>query len=196
MKLVSKISAATVIGKIPTETVQIDGKPAVRGIEQPLLRVVGIADKIKTGNSNFGEWVRFMGQFDATNILTGEVFRGPGLHLPAMITELLRPVVEKNVADKGNGVTFAFDIGVKPAANAFGYEYTVTDLVPTQDADPLSLLKSQLLANAPALPQPKATAPALTDATTAPAADAAPATETAAADQGDKASKGKSKAAA
>lgn len=164
MKLVKKVSIATVIGKVPTEIKKIttpEGKEVDKafGIEQPLMRVIGLANGKKTGNSNFGAWLSFSGQFEATNIITGEVARGANLFLPDVAGELLAPVVD---AANGADVVVGFDIGAKPSNNAQGYEYTVTPLTKPAENDALGALKSSAFADIPALPAPKAAAPALT----------------------------------
>lgn len=176
MKLQKKLSIATVVGKVPTEIKQVAdaaGKlqSVAVAIEQPLMRVIGLANGIKTGNSNFGAWLSFSGQFEATNILTGEVSRGANLFLPDVAGELLAPVVK---AAEGNDVVVGFDIGAKPAGNAVGYEYTVTPLTKPSENDALGALKASAFADVPALPAPKAAAPA---ALAAPATDAAPAAD-------------------
>lgn len=185
MKLLKKLSIATAIGKIPTVDVQVpkmkDGAPVLNGknetvmetvqraVEQPLMRVIGLANDTKTGNSTYGAWLSFSGQFEATNILTGEVSRSGNLFLPDVATELLAPVVK---AASGIDVMIGFDIGVKPCNNAQGYEYTVTPLTEPSEDDPIARLKASAFSSLPALPAPKATetAPAQTAATeTAPA---------------------------
>ena len=161
MKLLKKMSAATLIGKIPTRVVEIKStddsgaekiEKVLRGIEQPLMRVIGLATGVKTGITNFGTWFAFTGQFQATNILTGELARSANLFLPESVTELLVPTVK---AAGETGVEFAFDIGVRPFNNAQGYEYTVNHLIAVQESDPLQALSMRLLAEAPALPAPQ-----------------------------------------
>lgn len=163
MKLLKKISIATLIGKVPTEIKEVKNAAGVVekvavAIEQSLMRVIGLTNGMKTGNSNFGAWLSFSGQFEATNILTGEVARGANLFLPDVAGELLAPVVK---AADGNDVVVGFDIGVRPAGNAVGYEYTVTPLTKPSENDALGALKASAFADVPALPAPKAAAPAL-----------------------------------
>lgn len=161
MKIVSKIAAAQVIGKVPTEIVDItstDGAGVTsttkekRGIAQLLMRITGIATGFKIVPTPFGDSIGFLGQFECTNALTGEIYRSSKLYLPDIAADLMLPYVE---AAEGNPVEFAFDIGAKPAGNAYGYEYTVTPLIEVTDSDPLRALTNRLLASAPALPAPK-----------------------------------------
>lgn len=165
MKIVGKISMKTVIGSIPTVdakqpkmkdgVVVMDGDKVVmetvqRGIKQDLMRVFGQCDKIKLGNTTFGETVEFQGTFEAINILTGEIYRGSRLFLPPVLTDMVRAEV---VAAGDTGVQFAFDIGVDSANTPHGYQYTITPLSAPSTTDPLAMMKTALLANAPPLPQ-------------------------------------------
>ena len=202
MKIVGKISVKTVCGSVPTETVMVpkvengavvvkDGKAVEeavqRGIKQNLMRVFGQCDKIKLGNTAYGETVEFQGQFEAIDALTGEVYRGSRLFLPPVIQEMVRAEVLAAEAANGEGkagVQFAFDIGADSANNAHGYQYTITPLTAPSAADPLAAMKAQLLANAAPLQIANAAAPVETRAETATAGDA-PA-ETAAENKGAK----------
>lgn len=177
MKIVGKISVKTVCGSVPTETVMVpkvengavvvkDGKAVEeavqRGIKQNLMRVFGQCDKIKLGNTAYGETVEFQGQFEATDALTGEVYRGSRLFLPPVIQEMVRAEVLAAEAANGEGkagVQFAFDIGADSANNAHGYQYTITPLTAPSAADPLAAMKAQLLGNAPPLQISNSAAP-------------------------------------
>ena len=168
MKIVSKISVKSVVGNVPTQdakapkmnngTIVTDssGTPIMetvqRGIKQEVMRVYGQCDKIKLGNTTFGETVEFQGQFEAINILTGEIYRGSRLFLPPVLTDMVRNQV---LAAGDNGIQFAFDIGIDSANNAHGYQYTITPLAAPAANDPLEQMKAALLANAPALPAPQ-----------------------------------------
>lgn len=164
MKLLKKVSIATVVGKVPTQVVEVanaagEVEKVKRGIEQGLMRVIGLATEVITGNSTYGAWTGFKGQFQATNILTGEIYRGSQVFLPDTVTDLLAPVVKSSE----NGVEFAFDIGAKPANNVIGYEYTINHLMKVEENDPLNALSARLLASAPALPAPKTAQAAVTN---------------------------------
>lgn len=196
MKIVSKVSVKTVVGAIPTQDAKVPKmlngtvvlgpdnvavmETVQRGIKQNVMRVFGQCDKIKTANSNFGETVEFQGQFEATNILDGEIYRGNRLYLPPVLTDMVRDQVlfaletaeikakETGIEFDGKaGVQFAFDIGIDSANNAHGYQYTITPLTAPSQTDALSQMKNALLANAPALPA--IAAPKTTPATTAQA---------------------------
>lgn len=171
MKLVNKLSVKAVVGNPPTKDVRVpkmaNGTPVVgkdgeveyetvqRGIKQNVMRVYGQCDKIKLGNTSFGETVEFIGNFEATNMLDGEIYRSTRLFMPPTVTEMVKIEVETVLKNKAEGdtsgaaVQFAFDIGIDSANNAHGYQYTITPLTSPSTSDPLALMKASLLKDAP-----------------------------------------------
>ena len=142
MELIKKLSTKTIVGKITR------GDVPAKGIK-PMFRVMGTAMGTKSGQSNYGDFLAFRGNFKAIRIEDKEVFASAVCFLPQMATDILLPAVEHNIASGGTGVMFAFDIGIKAADNAVGYEYTVIPL--TDTADSLDSLENSL----PKLPSPK-----------------------------------------
>lgn len=132
--LVSKISSKTLCGKIAAPKT---GKVS-------LYRVFGIAEKTSRGETTFGAFTCFHGSFKAAVIdkETGEVktYRSGKCFLPDIAGNLLSAAVDANEG----GVEFAFDIGVKPAENPMGYEYTVVPVIETRGDDPLEKLSASL----------------------------------------------------
>jgi hypothetical protein len=110
-----------------------------------LVRVVGIARDYEIGTTNFGQFVRFKGQFRAIKIETGEVFDSGAMILPDIANNLIYGALSQ---DGSNAVEFAFDLGVKPSKSPTEYDYIVSSLIESKEADPLAAL----LSNAPALP--------------------------------------------
>jgi hypothetical protein len=166
MELLSKISVKTCKANPEMEFVTVDGKqvPRAKG-EQTLLRVTGIAKDKKLVNTDFGTSVQINGMFQGTNIKTGEVFRAAKCFLP----EIAAGLVDGALAEGVTEIQFAFDIGVKPANSATGYEYTVKPLIDLTENDPLAMLNNALAKSAPlAIAAPAA--PVLTE-TPAPTAD-------------------------
>ena len=192
MQLVGKLSVKTVVGAVPTigvevpkmhagQPVIVDGKTVMetvqRGVKQNLMRVFGQCDKTKPIVTNFGESTEFQGQFEATNALTGEVFRSTKLFLPPLVEGLVKEQVEAAILDAQKraeetgvpfdgkaGIQFAFDIGADSANNAHGYQYTIVPLTAPAQADPLALMKAALLSNAAPLAIANAAAPVETPA--------------------------------
>lgn len=136
--LVRKISAKSICGKI-----EVPEKATA------LFTVIGIANGLKVGMSNYGEWTALTGQFEATNIETGEVSTAPQVFLPEPWSGMIAAKVRTPDSEtKTNGVRFALEIGVEPSDVPRGYEFTGKELVKLDVADPLEALRD-------ALPQPK-----------------------------------------
>jgi hypothetical protein len=190
MKVIGKISAKSVVGKVPTQDARVplvengevvtkDGEPVYktvqRGIRQNLMRVFGQCDNVKPITTQYGTSIEFQGNFEATNAITGEVFRSTKLFLPDIIEGLVHSEVQAalEASDNGKaGVQFAFDIGADSANNAHGYQYTITPLTKPTAADPLEAMRAQLLGNVAPLQLANApTATAETQAEPATAGD-------------------------
>lgn len=139
--------SGTLLKKITTKTVMGKVKEAIAGLgdkfqqNTPAMRVLGIANGVQTGESDYGPWVKFKGEFKATNLLTGEEFRSRSCMLP----ELASDELEAALSDENNdSVEFAVDVTVNPSENTIGYEYGIIPLVEAQRDDPLARLSSQV----------------------------------------------------
>jgi hypothetical protein len=136
--LIRKISAKTVCGKIE--------KPVPKkGVQ--LFIVGGIANKVRTGDSQYGTWTALVGQFEATNIATGEVFIAPQCFLPEPMNGMIAASLEM-VDEEGkrvnNSIQFAVEVGVKFAENQIEYEYTATEIMKSDAADPLASIREHI----------------------------------------------------
>lgn len=119
-----------------------------------VLDIFGIAKKAKPGSTAFGDYLRFAGQFKATNLLTKEQFTAGAVILPRFLEEQLFAVMS---VDAVNDVQFAFRISVEYDAdtrNARHYQYKAQPLLKPAENDALSLLEAQVKQNVLALPAP------------------------------------------
>lgn len=90
-----------------------------------VMRLVGRVSGRRDGTSQYGEWVALLGDFQAVNLITGELFAGGQAFLPKIITNM----IDTRVRD-GEIVEIALELGVKPSVKGqTGYEYTVRPLV-------------------------------------------------------------------
>jgi len=128
--LLSRITIKTVCGEIKKPTV-----------ETLIMRVYGQANGFKVAASQYGDSLGFTGVFKAINAETGEEFTAGKCFLPKIIENQLGGIL--GGADN-NGVEFAFDIGVKPAENAFGYEYVVRSVLAPVEAPVISALEEKM----------------------------------------------------
>jgi hypothetical protein len=137
--LLSRITIKTVCGEIQKPTK-----------ETFIMRVYGQASGFKVANSQYGDSLGFTGVFKAVNAQTGEEFTAGKCFLPKIIENQLGGIL----GSENNGVEFAFDIGVKPANNAFGYEYVVRPVLAPVEAPVIAALEEKM-GKLPALEAPK-----------------------------------------
>lgn len=138
MNLIKKISIKTVIGNVQQGIMRQEIKPG------NLMRIVGVASGVKTGVSDYGDWLALTGQFKATNLLTNEQYTSGKAFLPDEASDLIAGAVR---GEDSQAVEFAFDIGVKlDESSATGYVYTVTPLMEMGGDDPLARIESSLKA--------------------------------------------------
>jgi len=136
MQNIKKITVKTVVGKVE--------KPKK---DTPLMRVIGVVHGVRTGSTQYGDFVAFKGAFKATRLEDGEVFGAGQCLLPDCVSDQLAATV---MQESVNSVDFAFDIGVKPAENPIGYEYYGKSLVDVSETDPLAALEKSITAALPA----------------------------------------------
>jgi len=158
MRIVNKLSPKTLKVSPKMVLVEVDGKqlPRCDG-DQVLFRVIGRAIGYKVGNTEYGQFTKFQGDFRAFITSTGEEVRSSECFLPDMVAGALKASLDASTA----GADFAFDIGATAANTATGYQYTVTSLIePPKESDPLAGLLAQvapLALVAPAAPEEKVT---------------------------------------
>ena len=132
MKLVNKVTVKSVCGT-----------PKVLGDDtHDLMTITGVANKVRTGESNYGAFTVFQGDFEGVNCATGEIFRGAECCLPAVAESLL---VNALAASELRGVEFAFKISARASVKpgGAGYEYMATPLI-VQENDPLESLRARV----------------------------------------------------
>lgn len=171
-QILSKLSIKTAVG----DTKQFKAFEK----QTPVLRVIGLVRAKETGTTTYGDFVRFKGEFHATNLLTGEASVSAVCFLPSPVDQMLADVLNGRAEGDKNPVEFGFDIDVLPdPATEVGYQYRVRTLVEAKQSDPMEDLMAKLNSAAPlaiAAPVIKPEAAAETpQADPAPAADAAPA---------------------
>lgn len=125
----------------------------------PLARIYGVAGSFKPGMGQTPDgtqkpYVKFLGQFRAVNLKTGEVFNSATLILPQFIEEQLHGILASGNAQSAE---FGFEIaaqgdqpGKKP--NATGYTYQAKSLLAMGENSVLAALEAKFQA---ALPAPK-----------------------------------------
>jgi hypothetical protein len=144
---ISKITLATTGG----------GRIAKRAVteekELPCLRIFGIASGTKLKNAANGDkFEAIVGDFEAHNLETGEVFNSGVLYLPAGLHER---VAEPLKAEGAEAIQFGIEISAFPANNPSGYSYKAKNVVKSETADPLAALRAQAVEGMKLLPAAK-----------------------------------------
>lgn len=149
---------ATQIRKITIKEVFGDRKTvleaavAAKGKIANLFSVIGVVDGVKPGSTDKGDYLRLIGQFEATNLDTGQIYSSGACILPNFIGDgigaaLLRP--------NAQSVQFAIVLGAKTDEKSVtGYVYTGDSLLPPSEHSPLVALRATL-ADQKLLPAPK-----------------------------------------
>lgn len=142
-----KLSAKTIVGDV--KKMIKDGTLAPGAV---LYRAIGIADNMRTGQSAYGEWTAFSGDFEVTNMVTGEVLRGAEFFPDKGFTEAL---ANRLRAAPGESVEFALEVCIDISDDyPTGYAY-VTRPILADAHNRLGALRERVAA----LPAPDAEAP-------------------------------------
>lgn len=144
MKLLNKVTIKNVLGKKPNGALLGDAQ------EFDIMTVYGTVKDSKPGVHTFGDgkeslYIKFFGDIRAVRSSDGVEFRSREVILPNLAEGVLAPVVEGLDKDAGESVRFAFQIGMRKAETATGYEFTAEPLVESEEHDPLKDFRAQLL---------------------------------------------------
>lgn len=154
-------------GKPEKETVQLavmneDGTPAVDAKGEPVTRSVqvakaqdlaviyGRARTHRTGNTTYGQFVEYIGSFEARRIKDGEIFQSTRIIFPPIAADIAdEAYVNAKREDQDAEVDFAFVVGVEPDTKGTeGYKFSCKPIATgANTADPLADLRSSLAVN-------------------------------------------------
>lgn len=156
--LLTAIMPAAVTGKDDKGNVTMaDTGPGV-----PLLRIMGVVNGAKPGtrtmpDGKVSEWLTFKGQFEATNLLTGEVYQSGTCIMPGALPDLLFGAI-KGADDDFKTAQFAVEIGAHYDKSAItSYVYDTKTLLEPKESDAMAALKALIApATAPAIAAPAA----------------------------------------
>lgn len=144
-----KLSAKTIIGNVKAMVQKGEIKSG-----DLLYRAIGIVDGCRTGSTSYGEFVGFSGEFEVTNMRTGELFQGAEFFPDRSFTTALKSRLDAN---PGQSVEFALEvlIDVDPDNSAYpmGFAY-ITRPIMADSVNRLGALRERIAA----LPAPEAKA--------------------------------------
>lgn len=138
-ELIRKITNKNILGDIT-----VPEKPVT------LYTLVGNVYGYEIGNTQYGDFIKFKGDFSATLMSNGQEFRSPCAIIPAPMDMVIANLVD----DAALGITetkakvgceLGISVGVKPANTPTGYEWTVKTLIDVVPTDSLRLLKDKVM---------------------------------------------------
>ena len=133
--LVKKIAVKSVCGNIEPPTEQV-----------AIMRIIGSVSKLEVIETTYGESTKFKGDFLATNLDSGELFRSSVAFLPSIVEGL----VANSFDEENSPLEFAFDIFVSPSDNGEKkYQYTAKPLIEAAKSDPMMQFMSKVNETAP-----------------------------------------------
>jgi hypothetical protein len=162
--LQKKLSVKTIVGDLRALIMHPDNDKRLI-LPSSVCTMMGIANNIETGLSQYGIWQALVGDFECVNLLTGEVHIGSKLFIPepagSILVEQVRAFIisaveltdEEKTKPKtqqiqkytanGNSVEFALEIVAIPNPKTTGapYEYQTRPLVQVQRSDKLLALR-------------------------------------------------------
>lgn len=110
----------------------------------PIMDMFGIAARYKPGESDYGPFTRFIGQFRAINLKTGEMFRAPVCLLPKFLEEDLVAAMTQKDGELNNA-----EFGVRLSAKydktaATKYVYIADSLIESGQSDAMTALENRI----------------------------------------------------
>lgn len=102
----------------------------------------------KAEDSEYGEYTRWLGEFQSVNLATGEVLKSANAIFPPIASGMIEAAyVGANKGASADNIMLAFRIGTEPdylengmPANRTGYRYIIQDIVTASNRTPLDLL--------------------------------------------------------
>src|SRR5690554_1395243 len=117
------MSSINLVSKLTIKT--MGAQPAKNSVqEKTMLAIIyGRSTDKKTGTSDYGEYIRFKGEFEGVNAANGEAYRSATMIVPKTLEELLDRAIK---LDEANAVDFAVEVWVEPSERSItGYTYIV-----------------------------------------------------------------------
>ena len=78
-----------------------------------IARIVGIATSSEIKTTKYGDSIKFMGQFEAQNVVTGQKYRAKILYVPSIAQDMIDTMMQAVPAGEECNVQFAIAITAK-----------------------------------------------------------------------------------
>ena len=160
--MLKKLGAKQIVGNVKKA---ISDFCANDGDKVSLYTIIGIANGVKTGTSNYGDWIAFQGKFEASNHVDGLSYASN----QAFIVEPLQSMLV-DALQNSDEIRFAITVDAKRRDDLNqGYEYLVTPHIQAKENDPLEDLRASIPAIAAPVKVAELSAPEVEKAAQAPA---------------------------
>lgn len=141
--MLKKLGAKQILGNVRQTVKDFCAKD---GDVIPAYSIFGTANGVKSGVSQYGDWVAFVGNMEAVNHASGERFAAVQCFIPEPLQTILLEGLEEH-----ENIEFSFTVKVKRRDDLKeGYEYLVEPHKQATEADPLEKLRA-MVPNIPAL---------------------------------------------
>lgn len=120
----------------------IKAQPAPHSIDKATMiaTLYGRCSEKKVGTSDYGDYIRFRGEFEAVNAETGETYRAGNMIVPGVLEGLLDSAI---TVDENSAVDFAVEVWVEPSERGnTGYTYNIKPLIQPAESDVLGDLRA------------------------------------------------------
>lgn len=143
------MSNLNLVTQITIKNIKAQPKPHTIKEAKMVATLYGRCTEKKVGTSDYGEYIRFMGEFEAVNADTGESYRAGKMIVPGVLEGLLDSAIS---VEENEAVDFAVEVWVEPSerGNA-GYTYNIKPLIKPKESDVLGELRALAAGSAPAL---------------------------------------------
>lgn len=148
MQTLRKLTIKAIVGDIAD---QLEDLIKAKGKTIWLCDIYGITARARSGSTAMGEYVKFAGTFQATNLLTGEEFESVSCIIPTFLGEAIYSAMTINSEEgKLNTARFAFRFGAHYDKTAIAkYVFDVQSLLPPSSNDEMAQLRAQARAALP-----------------------------------------------
>lgn len=106
-----------------------------------LFVIAGRAKGSRTGESQYGSWTAFIGDFAAVMIAQGKIADyAPGVQVRSSRCHIPQPMedaITSGLMESDGGVDFGIKVGVKMGRDGDGYEYVCTPTLKITESDDL-----------------------------------------------------------
>lgn len=134
------MSSLNLVTQITIKNIKAQPKPNTISEPTMIATLYGRCTDKKIGTSDFGDYIRFMGEFEAVNAATGDAYRAGKMIVPGVLEGLLDSAIS---VEDNEAVDFAVEVWVEPSERGnTGYTYNIKPLIKPKESDVLGELRA------------------------------------------------------